>query len=721
MEYFALFVALPAIGWFGFPAGVAACRSQGLNACLALVAAKRLYIYGLAMLAVLVAARRSTGLPSGLGTRLGLLTEELLRVGEVQPTERAAAAELRELDQASGEAQAAGLPILLSLALAASVGLADLTATGEQSQSLLSSAGFLLSGLTLLSNALFCVLAVKAEASEALAALVPWPAERGPRDLVALALASGLTFLCFTLPLSVLSAALGGIALYDLLGTLGPLLLAKAQGALGVGGAASSAASTASLATGPMAQIALAKAGAVGSAGALPSWRPGLLEVVLNGRLTDILGLADVAFPAALAGWALRADQRSEAGGTSPAYFPAALAGYAAGCAGCEVLGPALGVQGIPALVVIVPAMLGTTLSVAAWRGELAAQWSESELGWSVAAAPSAAAVLAALPACGHGVVASGVGQQREGGDKRELQRPRGAGGGDHPEREQRALPDLRNCAWQRPVHGQVQGGGRPPLPDARPPREDCPQHVHQRAGCYAGVHIDREEEGWRLREMSVAWRADAAAPEAPPDADAEVRRQAFASLSAAQEAVSVRGILDLCGRDEVSHACEAVAAAAVCLIASMDDTVGVSPEAVPPRTWRASRAVLARPGHFTGALRRFPFVVDAGGLPATNVGWSQRCLEAVTSEELLSAEEPLAHHLRRWVAAAWRYWDVGGGAAAWVSDVSLLRPASGTPPPEAAVQPARGGGVRKARRHEPVEGSGHGRAKFWPRESQQQ
>eukprot|EP00959_Pyramimonas_sp_CCMP1952_P470385 9496559-Pyramimonas_sp.AAC.1 len=46
----------------------------------------------------------------------------------------------------------------------------------------------------------------------------------------------------------------------------------------------------------------------------------------------------------------------------------------------------------------------------------------EPQLGWSVAAAPSAAAVLAALPACGHGVVASGVGQQREGGDKRELQ-----------------------------------------------------------------------------------------------------------------------------------------------------------------------------------------------------------------------------------------------------------------------------------------------------------
>eukprot|EP00596_Hydrurales_sp_CCMP1899_P001733 CAMPEP_0119054392 /NCGR_PEP_ID=MMETSP1177-20130426/75032_1 /TAXON_ID=2985 /ORGANISM="Ochromonas sp, Strain CCMP1899" /LENGTH=97 /DNA_ID=CAMNT_0007034605 /DNA_START=1250 /DNA_END=1540 /DNA_ORIENTATION=- len=34
-----------------------------------------------------------------------------------------------------------------------------------------------------------------------------------------------------------------------------------------------------------------------------PSWRPGLFQVVVGGKVSDVLGLADVVFPAMLAGW----------------------------------------------------------------------------------------------------------------------------------------------------------------------------------------------------------------------------------------------------------------------------------------------------------------------------------------------------------------------------------------------------------------------------------
>lgn len=111
-------------------------------------------------------------------------------------------------------------------------------------------------------------------------------------------------------------------------------------------------------------------------------WQPGLLEVVVNGKTTDALGLGDVVVPSMLAGWAMREDGKlalksqdgydqeaaAARGPISGAYSSAALGGYAAGCFLCEVFNSG---GGQPALLFIIPPMLLMSLSVAGFRGDL--------------------------------------------------------------------------------------------------------------------------------------------------------------------------------------------------------------------------------------------------------------------------------------------------------------------------------------------------------------
>ncbi|CAE7683283.1 SPPL3, partial [Symbiodinium pilosum] len=97
---------------------------------------------------------------------------------------------------------------------------------------------------------------------------------------------------------------------------------------------------------------------------------PGLLEVVLGSRASDVLGLGDVVFPAVLGGWALRRDLQSESE-SSPGYFVAVLIGYVLGCVGCEAAVYTFNLPGLPALVLLVPATLGCVSLLAAYRGEL--------------------------------------------------------------------------------------------------------------------------------------------------------------------------------------------------------------------------------------------------------------------------------------------------------------------------------------------------------------
>ena len=106
-------------------------------------------------------------------------------------------------------------------------------------------------------------------------------------------------------------------------------------------------------------------------------WRPGLLEISVGGRVSDLLGLGDIVFPAMLTGWALRYDTAVTRGitsaseatrtGGSISLYTASLTGYGLGCVLCEVFQTG---QGQPALLYLVPSMLLTMKVVALFRGD---------------------------------------------------------------------------------------------------------------------------------------------------------------------------------------------------------------------------------------------------------------------------------------------------------------------------------------------------------------
>jgi hypothetical protein len=191
----------------------------------------------------------------------------------------------------------------------------------------------------------------------------------------------------FQLPtLSVVLSALCALVAYDVFfvfGTQSTLLtdggqsimeavaLAKVQSGGDVSAAGAGAGAAAVLSsTSAGAPVAAAATAAVASLGdALGSlWRPGLLQVNLNGKTSDALGLGDVIFPSLLAGWALRYDRRSSTAavnadtstGGEGGVYNSALGGYALGCLLCELFQTG---AGQPALLYVVPAMVATMAS----------------------------------------------------------------------------------------------------------------------------------------------------------------------------------------------------------------------------------------------------------------------------------------------------------------------------------------------------------------------
>ena len=99
-------------------------------------------------------------------------------------------------------------------------------------------------------------------------------------------------------------------------------------------------------------------------------WQPGLLEVRLRGRVTDLLGLGDAVFPSLLSTFALRFDSSRLDDTAIPYYFAASVAGYGVGCVACE-FAPGIGSSGLPALLFIVPSMLISVFGLSLVRGEL--------------------------------------------------------------------------------------------------------------------------------------------------------------------------------------------------------------------------------------------------------------------------------------------------------------------------------------------------------------
>ena len=84
-------------------------------------------------------------------------------------------------------------------------------------------------------------------------------------------------------------------------------------------------------------------------------WQPGLLQIAIDGKPSDLFGLGDMVFPSLLAGWSLRKDRKIETDSKGDIYFRSSMVSYAIGCLALELLQTG---SGQPALVYLVPSML---------------------------------------------------------------------------------------------------------------------------------------------------------------------------------------------------------------------------------------------------------------------------------------------------------------------------------------------------------------------------
>lgn len=130
----------------------------------------------------------------------------------------------------------------------------------------------------------------------------------------------------------------------------------------------------------------------------------------------------------------------------------------------------------------------------------------------------------------------------------------------------------------------------------------------------------------------------------------------ALESLSQSLEQISVKGVVDFRNLANVPPAVEAIAAATFCMVAHIDDPGDDPPYTV--TTWGQIQKVLCKPGHFINSLRRFPYAVNAGRVPESNIAEARLCLEQPAGDEKCLAQvHPVAFHLQHWLAAAFDYW----------------------------------------------------------------
>ena len=285
------------------------------------------------------------------------MTADALRPAKLPEGQAAeVAAVTKRLDAAPQSAQAAALPLVfLGLLVSAYAGSVLLGAPPPAAEPPPVDVAAIARAVLPLSTASTCAFAVNAEAQACAAALAPGKEDEAP-EVAAAAVAVALVAFAYSQPLAVawpvqnlvnacvavsvsrvlqlpslpaVLAAVGGLALYDGLGTI--VLSAPAADSL-------------------MEGVAQAK---LGEGAGL--WQPGLLTVVLNGRVSDGLGLGDVVAPSLLAGWARRRDVDVGGGGL----LAAAMGGFAAGCVALEVAPPELSRA---ALLFLIPATAASLL-----------------------------------------------------------------------------------------------------------------------------------------------------------------------------------------------------------------------------------------------------------------------------------------------------------------------------------------------------------------------
>ena len=341
----------PSIALFAaVPAG--ALVLQGLYAqklLLLVLVLKRLYIYAMAAHVVAVGGTRGGADPSALGTRLESLTREVLPDSLAPTTDLAP---LQKLDAVDETQQAALVPAAVAASLLLSLGLLALAssdggavreaAASATSLAALSTAGTLgIFTRAELQRAGAPVATALAAALVAFAYLVPaayaWPVQNVLCMCLAIATARALQFSNF----AALCAAATALVVYDVASVAATLPVASAPTAA---------------AASPMGAVAVSRLA--------ESFQPGLLQVRLGGRVSDVLGLGDAVFPALVAGFAKRYDLAR-----GSRLFPAALAGFGVGCLLCE-LSPGIDGRGLPALLYILPVMVLAVLATAAVDGD---------------------------------------------------------------------------------------------------------------------------------------------------------------------------------------------------------------------------------------------------------------------------------------------------------------------------------------------------------------
>ena len=371
---------------------------------LGLLLVKRMTLYASAAGTVYVAAKRSSSSEAGLGARLEQLTAEAMYPMEAPSSSGDAdfAAVVETLDSTSDAAQAATLPLVFGALLVSAYAFNVLVGSPEAASELTqTSAGSEWLSTTVreyvqpLSTASVCFFALNAEAQAAVSAFTGTKStatdvapRQGPAAWATWGVALGAVAGAYLLPvgdvwplqntlnsciaigvarvlqipsLLAVCAALTGLALYDGFGTLGAASAADPA--------------TAAAATSVMEGVAQAKLSAVTGSGQL--WQPGLLTVLLQGRVTDALGLGDIVAPSILAGWAARFDARlgqrsgregEEGRESSGGYLGASLAGYGVGCLLLEVVPAELSRA---ALLFLVPSMLSAVLGRLVLRNDL--------------------------------------------------------------------------------------------------------------------------------------------------------------------------------------------------------------------------------------------------------------------------------------------------------------------------------------------------------------
>ena len=103
------------------------------------------------------------------------------------------------------------------------------------------------------------------------------------------------------------------------------------------------------------------------------TFQPGLLVTKIGNNLGGSLGLGDAVFPSLLATFVRRFDnEKSKMKKQEDRFsqFAVSIVGYLLGCLACE-FAPLISTSGLPALVFIIPIMLGSVVLASAATGEI--------------------------------------------------------------------------------------------------------------------------------------------------------------------------------------------------------------------------------------------------------------------------------------------------------------------------------------------------------------